>query len=587
MPGIVYIVGAGPGDPELITAWGERVLRSADVVLYDALLDDALLELVPPHCERVYVGKRARAHTMHQDEINQLLVNHARAGRVVVRLKGGDPYVYGRGGDEGAALARAGVEFQVIPGVSSAFAVAASAGIPVTQRGLAGTVVVVHGRMKPGAAPPAGGDPGTPGDQETVVDLSAGRPGDAPRFRGPIRLRRRLASASDPSNTEMRAGARRGLARPETDTLAEEPILPEPLGEGELTADWAAVCQCADTLVIMMGVEIIDEIAACLLEHGRPPDEPVAVVQHGCSARQKTLVSTVGSLAEDARAQGLETPGLIVVGDVVAYRQVLDRWETRPLFGRRVAVLTPAVAAAPVVRACKEAGALVLGRPVLRVDPARDFHERVEELLAECAAATHVLFTSAPGAESLFMALEEAGRDLRALPPFASLVASGRAAAEVLRARGLRVFQTTNPMTAAEYQELFGQKSRSARVLVVDCVEARGGLRERLLKDGAVVVDASPYRYRVNFDTADDLRRGIEAGEVDAVVVSSGPEVTALESAWGDGGVARTLCHTCVCATNQRAGRKLASVGLRPDAIARSEAPEVVARALRRALQKG
>ena len=143
--GIVYIVGGGPGDPGLITVKGLECLRRADVVLHDRLVAQELLTEAPPHAELIDVGKEPKRHRRSQDEINALLIEHARAGKTVVRLKGGDPFVFGRGGEECQALAEAGIHYEVVPGVSSAIAVPAYAGIPVTQRGVTTAFTVVAG----------------------------------------------------------------------------------------------------------------------------------------------------------------------------------------------------------------------------------------------------------------------------------------------------------------------------------------------------------------------------------------------------------------------------------------------------------
>ena len=143
--GIVYIVGGGPGDPGLITVKGLDCLRRADVVLYDRLVSQELLNEVPSRAELLDVGKEPKRHRRSQDEINTLLIEKAREGKIVVRLKGGDPFVFGRGGEECQALAAAGIRYEVVPGVSSAIAVPAYAGIPVTQRGVTTAFTVVAG----------------------------------------------------------------------------------------------------------------------------------------------------------------------------------------------------------------------------------------------------------------------------------------------------------------------------------------------------------------------------------------------------------------------------------------------------------
>jgi uroporphyrin-III C-methyltransferase len=189
--GIVYLVGAGPGEPKLITVRGAEVLALADVLVYDRLAAPELLDLAPAAAERTYVGKEPGRAAVPQEDIEALLVERALAGEVVVRLKGGDPFVFGRGGEEALACARAGVPFEVVPGVSAAVAAPAAAGIPVTHRGLARSFAVV-------TASTAHGDGVDLASVATATDtlvllmaagkleetcralIDAGRPGDQP-----------------------------------------------------------------------------------------------------------------------------------------------------------------------------------------------------------------------------------------------------------------------------------------------------------------------------------------------------------------------------------------------------------------------
>jgi uroporphyrinogen III methyltransferase/synthase len=143
--GKVYLVGAGPGDPGLMTVKGLDCLRQADVVIYDRLVDECLLNEARPEAEKIYVGKADRLHILEQDSINQLLLEKTREGKVVVRLKGGDPFVLGRGGEEAGILKRHGIPFEVVPGVTSASAVPAYAGIPITHREVASSFAVITG----------------------------------------------------------------------------------------------------------------------------------------------------------------------------------------------------------------------------------------------------------------------------------------------------------------------------------------------------------------------------------------------------------------------------------------------------------
>jgi len=147
--GKVYIVGAGPGDPELLTLKALRLIKSAEVILYDRLINQEILLFAKPDCELVYVGKEDGKHTIEQEKINELLLRYAHTREVVVRLKGGDPFIFGRGGEEALFLAEHGIEFEIVPGVSSFYSVPAYAGIPITFRGISSSFAVITGHEDP------------------------------------------------------------------------------------------------------------------------------------------------------------------------------------------------------------------------------------------------------------------------------------------------------------------------------------------------------------------------------------------------------------------------------------------------------
>ncbi len=239
--GRVSLVGSGPGDPELITVRGLSRLREAEVVLYDRLVSPELLDEAPRGALRIDVGKAPGRQARTQEEICRLAIAHARAGRRVVRLKGGDPFVFGRGGEEAIACAEANVRCEIVPGVSSAVAAPAAAGIPITHRGVAGSVAIVAGHCSP----------------------------DAPN----------RADCID-------------------------------------RVDWPAVAKL-DTIVILMGVSRLSEIAAALIAAGRSAQTPAAAIANATLADQQTVLATLANLAVRVAEAGLQAPATIIVGEVV------------------------------------------------------------------------------------------------------------------------------------------------------------------------------------------------------------------------------------------------------------------------------
>jgi len=232
--GKVYLVGAGPGDPGLMTVRGLDLLRKAEVVVYDRLVNPALLGEAPPKASRIFAGKRSSLHSLPQDQINQLLISHARRGYRVVRLKGGDPFVFGRGGEEAEALQGAGIPFEIVPGVTSALAVPAYAGIPLTHRGLSSSFAVVTGHEACKTA---------------------------------------------------------------------------------ASVEWKFFAQGVDTLVVLMGLKNLPQIAAKLIEHGRPPETPAALIRYGTTADQEVITGTLADIG--AKSIRLSPPILAVIGEVV------------------------------------------------------------------------------------------------------------------------------------------------------------------------------------------------------------------------------------------------------------------------------
>ncbi len=226
----VFLVGAGPGDPELLTVKAQRLIREADVVVYDRLVSPEILATIPPGTTRIYAGKSTGNHPVPQDEINALLVALARSGRRVVRLKGGDPYVFGRGSEEAAYLARHGVLFETVPGITAAAGCAARAGIPLTHRGLASGVRYIAGQCRAEATPDLDWQGLADADTTLVVYMglgnlsgicrelmAAGLPGDTPAAA--------VAEGTTPRETVCRATLESLPARVAEDGLAPPVIV--------------------------------------------------------------------------------------------------------------------------------------------------------------------------------------------------------------------------------------------------------------------------------------------------------------------------------------------------------------------------
>jgi len=250
--GRVYLVGAGPGDPELITLKGKRCLETADVIFYDELANSELLDYAGADAELIYVGKKSGTHCTDQREIEALLIDKAREGRNVVRLKGGDPFIFGRGGEEAQALGAAGVPFEIVPGVSSAIAAPAYAGIPLTHRLHSSSVAIVTGHR-----------------------------------------------------------ARGGVVK------------------------WGELLRAVDTLVILMGIMNLRAIMNRLRAEGCPPERPVALIQSGTLAAQKTAVGTVAGIADLSQRGGFRSPSVIIVGEVVNFAEQLA-WISRSMAQQKI-----------------------------------------------------------------------------------------------------------------------------------------------------------------------------------------------------------------------------------------------------------
>lgn len=484
--GIVYLIGAGPGDYKLISLRGLEYIKQAEVIVYDRLADERLLGYASPSVELIYVGKASSDHTMRQEDINKLLVEKAREGKKVVRLKGGDPFVFGRGGEEALELVDAGIPFEIVPGITSAIAVPAYAGIPVTHRGIATSFAVVTGHEDP--------------------------------------------------------------------TKAESNI------------KWDKLALGADTLVFLMGVENLPHITAKLVEHGRSPDTPAAIIRWGTKPEQQVFVTTVAKAAEEVARREIKPPAIFIVGDVVTLRNELAWFDKRPLFGRQVLVTRAREQASALTAALENLGAQCLEAPSIAIVPP-DSYSALDGALARLDSYQWLIFTSANGVDSFFRRLREAGRDARALAGL-KVAAIGTPTASRLREYGITADVVPVEFRAEGVVEaLAGRVEPGMRVLIPRAAVARDVLPEELTKAGAVVDVVEAYR-TVTADTdGTKLAEKLAAGEIDLITFTSSSTVTNLLAILGPEaaqliGKAKVVCIGPITAST------CMEYGIKPDVIA-------------------
>jgi uroporphyrinogen III methyltransferase/synthase len=428
----VYLVGAGPGDPGLLTVRGAELLGRADVVVFDRLASPALLALAPDGAELVTAGKAPGQVDLTQDEINRVLVETGRRAGCVVRLKGGDPFVFGRGGEEAEALAAAGIPFEVVPGITSAIAAPAYAGIPVTHRGVSTHFTVVTGHEDP--------------------------------------------------------------AKDRTDV------------------DWGALARAGGTLVILMGVGRIGEIARRLVEGGLPPETPVAAVRNGTRPDQHTVRATLASVAD----AGIKSPSAIVVGEIAALD--LAWFERRPLFGRTVVVTRAREQASVLSARLEELGAEVLELPAIEIAP-RGF------TLPDLSGFGWLVFTSANGVRAFFDdGLAAADLDARALAGL-RIAVIGPGTERALARSGLRADLVPERFVAESLLDAFPDPAAPGeRVLLARAAVARDILPDGLRARGYEVAVLPVYETRPATPDPAVLAR-IAEGRFDAVTFTSSSTV--------------------------------------------------------------
>jgi uroporphyrinogen III methyltransferase / synthase len=453
LTGKVYLVGAGPGDPGLITVKGRECIESADVIVYDHLANPAMLDWAGQRVELIYVGKKGGSHTMAQTDINSLIVLKAREGKAVVRLKGGDPFIFGRGGEEAEVLAAEGVVFEVVPGITSAIAVPAYAGIPLTHRDYTSTVAFVTGHEDPEKA--------------------------------------------------------------------------------QSSIDWDKLSTGVGTIVFLMGMGNIDKIASRLMDGGRSPETPVAVIRQGTVPSQRTVVGTLGTISSLAESQRMKPPAVIVVGEVVGLRNVLDWFERRPLFGKRIVVTRARAQASGFLSMLAASGAECIEFPTIQVVPPWSW-EVIDDAVRTLETFDWLLFTSANGVEFFLSRLADAGKDVRDLKGL-RIGAIGPKTALILENLGIRADLVPDEYRAEAVAAALVQRGiGGVRILLARAAEARDVLPQELRAAGADVTVAPVYRTIRPDQDMGRVQKLLAAGEIDAVTFTSSSTVTNFIGMFGD-----------------------------------------------------
>ncbi len=330
--GTVYLVGAGPGDPGLMTVKGEECLQKADVVFYDYLANPKILKMAASTTKLVDVGKRHKSPQISQEEIEKLMVSEAASGKTVVRLKGGDPFIFGRGGEEALVLHEAGIPFEIVPGVSSITAVAAYAGIPLTHRNFTADIAIVTGH-------------------------------------------------EDPHKS----------------------------GEGSVSWEGAAKM---GTVVLLMALGNLRSNLQKLIEYGKSPDTPAALISWGTYPRQKTIVGTVGNLASLAEKEKIGPPSVIIIGPVVLLREKLKWFESKILFNKIILVTRSRDQASELSEKFEKLGANVIEFPIIEIAPPKSWAS-LDKAIKNISRYQWIVFTSINSVDNFWCRLKRLKMDVR------------------------------------------------------------------------------------------------------------------------------------------------------------------------------
>lgn len=468
MTGKVFLVGAGPGDPRLITVRGAELLALADIVLYDGLVNPLLLSLTTGRCERTARARTGNQAIVPQSSINEQLIAEARAGRCVVRLKGGDPYVFGRGSEEAQALSDANVPFEIVPGITAATAAGVYAGFSFTHRDHSSAVAFVTGHETP---------------QRDVSHL-----------------------------------------------------------------DYDALSRFPGTLVFYMGLARLRTICDRLIQSGKAPDTPAAVVSHASLPDQRVASTSLGHLADLVEQKDLRAPSLIVVGECVNQRDATSWFESLPLFGLRIGITRPIHQAGDVVNSVVRAGGQPVLLPMIEVHPPDEQQlQKMNTAIDELNDIDWLILTSANAVQGFMQQVWNRGLDARRLHRMKIAVVGASTAAE-LRQWGLQPDVVPEKAQSEALAEALEPFVAGKRCLWPAADRARESLSTMLVSAGATVRQVVAYRH-LDVSESDELRQRFIQPPLDWIGVSS-PAI-AQQAARLFPQLAETTCSTRIASISQ------------------------------------
>ncbi len=496
----VFLVGAGPGDPGLITLRGAQCLARADLVLHDYLVDPRVLRHAPPTAQLVCLGHHARERTMEQDEINATMIRAARDGRTVVRLKGGDPDVFGRSAEETDALRTARIPYEIVPGVTAALAAGGYAEIRLTHADHSSCLALITGQQR----------------HDKKASL----------------------------------------------------------------LDYRALAGFPGTLVFYMGIRSAAQWSQALIDGGKAPQTPVAIVRR-CTLPDQTVVRcTLATVAETIRIQHIRPPAVTVVGTVAGLGPPISWFAERPLFGKTILVTRPRHQAESLCDRFAELGARVLVQPTIEIAPCRDW-TRVDAFLAQLNQFDWLVFSSANGVQHLLARLFSLGRDLRALGAI-KLAAIGPGTAEALASWHLNTDLVPDEYRAESLADELAPYVSGRRVLLARASRGREVLAERLEQAGARVSQIVVYE-STDVEQADlEVQTALLNGQVDWITITSSAIAQSAVRLFG-----KILGPARFASISPITSQSLRTAGYEPAAEALQYTTEGVVEAILRAEENG